>query len=388
MRRKKLVVSGLIALGVLIAALTLFILLRPEPTPPSVHEQESPPLSHLDTVIENMTTEEKIASLLILHTPGTDATALKTFAERYRIGGLILMGDNIPATSNELKSLTRQLYGDDAKLPRLVATDQEGGAVRRIPGDDFASALNLKDQPASATYRAFEQRAQLVHAAGVTLNFGIVADVTADPNSFIYSRVLGTTPAVAANQVAAAVKASQGKVLSTLKHFPGHGETAADSHTSIPTTNVGFSQWQQHDALPFAAGIKSGAELVMTGHLRYESVDSMPASLSAKWHDILRSTLNFKGVSITDDMIMLSNSGSPQYADPVQNGIAALVAGSDLLLYVLENQDDPASKVDPKRLIDGITAAVQNGTISADRLDESVRRVLELREKSAAFIEK
>lgn len=389
MRKKKLITISAGVFALLIAAFTLFIMFRPEASPPPVSDQSPPPPpSHIDTVMSSMTVKEKVASLLMLHTPGTDSATLKAFVEKYKLGGLILMGDNIPATHDELKQLTSELYGDDADLPRLVATDQEGGTVRRIPGDDFASSVNLKDQPPSAAHKAFEQRSQLVQSVGVTLNFGIVADVTDNPNSFIYPRVLGTTPQAAADRVAAAVKASQGKTLSTLKHFPGHGETPADSHVSIPTTDVSFDQWKQRDEPPFAAGVKAGAEVVMTGHLRYRAVDSAPASLSSKWHGILRNDLKFEGVTVTDDMIMLQNSGDPAYSDPVQNGVAALAAGNDILLYVLNNQGDPVSQIDPQQLIDGIAKAVQDGKISSDQLDKSVRRVLELREKSAALIKR
>lgn len=389
MRKKKLIIISAGVFALLIAAFTLFIMFRPEASPPPVSDQSPPPPpSHIDTVMSSMTVKEKVASLLMLHTPGTDSATLKAFVEKYKLGGLILMGDNIPATHDELKQLTSELYGDDADLPRLVATDQEGGTVRRIPGDDFASSVNLKEQPPSAAHKAFEQRSQLVQSVGVTLNFGIVADVTDNPNSFIYPRVLGTTPQAAADRVAAAVKASQGKTLSTLKHFPGHGETPADSHVSIPTTDVSFDQWKQRDEPPFAAGVKAGAEVVMTGHLRYSAVDSAPASLSSKWHGILRNDLKFEGVTVTDDMIMLQNSGDPAYSDPVQNGVAALAAGNDILLYVLNNQGDPVSQIDPQQLIDGIAKAVQDGKISSDQLDKSVRRVLELREKSAALIKR
>jgi beta-N-acetylhexosaminidase len=386
MRKKKLVVISVIVFVALASVLILFMTLSPGSTPPPAEEQ--PPPSHIDTVMQDMTLQEKIASLLVLHTPGTNAEHLQSFVSQYNLGGLILMGDNIPESHEALHGIAATIYGNDAKLPRLVMTDQEGGTVQRIPGDTFASALDLKTQPASATYNAFEARSELVQSVGVTLNLGIVADVTADPNSFIYPRVLGTTPQAAADRVQAAVKASQRYTLSTLKHFPGHGETTADSHVSIPVSGISFDEWRQRDAVPFEAGIAAGANVVMTGHLRYNSVDSSPASLSAKWHEILRRDLKFQSVIMTDDMVMLQNSGEPAFSDPVQNAITALAAGSDLLLYVLQNQDDPASQIDPQRLIDGIVAAVQDGKITAAQLDQSVKRVLGLREKSTTLIQK
>lgn len=389
MRKKKLVVISSIVFVTLAAVLTLFMMLSPDSTPPPAEKQSPPPPpSHIDTVMQNMTLQEKVASLLVLHTPGTDAGQIHDFIAQYNVGGLILMGDNIPQSHEALHGITVAIYGDDAKLPRLVATDQEGGTVQRISGDTFASALDLKTQPASATYKAFEERSHLVQSVGVTLNLGIVADVTADAHSFIYPRVLGTTPQAAADRVQAAVQASRNKTLSTLKHFPGHGETGADSHASVPTSNISMSEWRQRDAVPFEAGINAEADVVMMGHLRYSSIDMVPASLSAKWHGVLRNDLKFQGVIMTDDMIMLQNSGEAAFINPVQNAISALAAGSDLLLYVLQNQGDPTSQIDPQQLIDGVVAAAQSGKIDMTQLDQSVKRVLELREQSATLIQK
>src|SRR5690606_5636003 len=141
------------------------------------------------------------------------------------------------------------------------------------------------------------------------VNFGIVADVTADRGSFIFDRVLGTGVASAAPRVAAAVAGEQGVVGSTLKHFPGHGAVAGDSHVSVPTTGMSYDEWRATQAPPFEAGIDAGAEFVMLGHLRYTAIDAVPASLSAEWNRILRNELGFDGVIVTDDMSMLERSG-------------------------------------------------------------------------------
>src|SRR5690606_28074457 len=119
---------------------------------------------------------------------------------------------------------------------------------------------------------------------GANVNFGIIADVPPGPSSFISSRALGTDPDSASTRVVAAVKGEAGIVLSTLKHFPGHGAAPGDSHHSIPTTAQTLEQWRGADAKPFIAGIGAGAELLMFGHLAYTAVDAAPASLSARWH--------------------------------------------------------------------------------------------------------
>ena len=147
--------------------------------------------------------------------------------------------------------------------------------------------------------------------------------------------MLGTDPASASDRVAAAVTGERDVVQSTLKHFPGHGAAPGDSHTSIPTAPLTIDEWRAGPALPFAAGIGAGAELVMTGHLAYPAVDPAPASLSPEWHRILRDELGFDGVIVTDDMLMLQRNEQPEFADPGENAVRAVEAGSDLLLYVL-----------------------------------------------------
>jgi len=205
----------------------------------------------------------------------------------------------------------------------------------------------------------------------------VVADQTADASSFIYDRVLGTSAEAASERVAAAVEGER-DVASTLKHFPGHGASTDDSHTTIPTSDMSLEQWTATQAPPFAAGIAAGAEMVMFGHLRYTAVDAAPASLSGAWHDILRDDLGFEGVIVSDDMLMLQRSDDPTYANPSANAIAALVAGTTLLLYVLP-ADPSTVGVDIDRVIDDIVLAVGDGRIPRQTIDEAAQLLLELR---------
>jgi beta-N-acetylhexosaminidase len=340
-----------------------------------------PQPSYVDTLLSKMTLRDKIASLLVMNSSGTDPASLGQFMDTYKLGGFILMGENMPTSDTALQAETAALRGSDAKVPRLVATDEEGGTVKRLPGDSFASALTLKNQPVAATTQAFSGRSAMVQSVGITLNFGIIADTTSNPGSFIYDRVLGTTPASASARVVAAVNASKDKTLSTIKHFPGHGETVADSHLTIPTIPLPYDGWLARDQPPFAAGINAGADVVMVGHLRYLAVDNQPASLSKKWHDILRDKLSFKGVIMTDAMGMLLDSGEAAYADPIQDAVAALQAGNTMLLYVTDPTTTPAV------LIDGIVAAVHRGDLSEATVTQDAKLALELRSKSAALVE-
>jgi beta-N-acetylhexosaminidase len=349
---------------------------EPTPGPGTVRVVAAEPGATEDAAsarVASMSLREKAASVVMGHIPTTDPQVLGEYMTGSGIGGFILMGANIPQTDTQLRALTQALTADPA-LPPLIAIDQEGGDVARLPEDPFPSALTLKDQPAEASRDAFAGRSALVQRAGVGVNFGIVADVTSDPSSFIYRRALGTTPDAGAARVGEAVAGEGDAVLSTLKHFPGHGATGGDSHAGIPSTGMSKEDWRATEALPFESGIESGAPILMFGHLAYTAVDAAPASLSAEWHRIARDELGFDGVSITDDLGMLQASGVPAYADPVANAVTAIAAGNDMVLAVASSTPETASL-----MVDGIAAAVAAGTLPADRLDDAAIRITRLR---------
>ncbi|QNA94179.1 glycoside hydrolase family 3 protein [Microbacterium sp. Se63.02b] len=324
-----------------------------------------------------MTVAEQASTVVMGHVAGTDPAALRAYMES-GLGGFILMGANIPESEAALQGLTSALTLDP-RLPPLIAVDQEGGIVSRLHGDDFAASTSLKNRPVSDTADAFSARGALVARAGITVNFGTVADFTPDAGSFIYGRALGTDAVGAADRVAAATAAQEQFVASTLKHFPGHGAAPGDSHHAIPTTDRGLDQWRETEAAPFRAGIDAGADLLMYGHLAYTAVDPLPASLSPRWHQIARDDLGFEGVAVTDDLGMLLSSGNPAYADPVANGVAAIAAGNDLVLMIAGSDTRTA-----QNMAAGIAAAVDAGTLPAQRLEEAAVRVVTLRMRVAA----
>lgn len=325
-----------------------------------------------------MSLREKAAGIVMGHIPTTDAAALSAYMAGTGIGGFILMGANIPGTEAELREITGALTTDPA-LPPLIAIDQEGGDVSRLPWDTFPSAVTLKDQPAPATADAFAARAALLLRAGIGVNFGVVADVTGDRSMFIHRRALGTDPVQGADRVAAAVAGEGVQAMTTLKHFPGHGAAPGDSHVGIPSTAMSKDEWTAADGVPFQAGIDAGAPLLMFGHLSYTAVDTAPATLSAEWHRIAREELGFTGVAITDDLGMLQASGIPAYQDPVANAVAAVGAGNDMVLGVMFSTPESAG-----RIVDGIVSAVESGALARERLDEAVQRVTAARLALAA----
>jgi beta-N-acetylhexosaminidase len=369
--------SSRIAFAAGLALVALLAACAPEPKPmpqpwpePAALVEPDPVQQYADDRLAAMTLPEKVASLFMIRVPGTDAATIRATVDATGVGGIIDMADNVPGSAAALAAVNAQLSADSG-LPILIAIDQEGGTVRRLPGDGYPAAPQLRGGDPAVAQQAFAARAALVASAGVSINFGIVADVTGDRRSFIFPRVLGADAAAAAPQVAAAVAGEHGVVLSTLKHFPGHGAVAGDSHSSIPQTAMPLDQWRATQAAPFEAGIAAGAELVMTGHLRYTAVDAVPASLSHTWHDILRDDLGFDGVIVSDDLSMLQASGDPAYSDAAANAVAAVAAGTTMLLFV--------GPVDVARARDAIVAAVESGVIDVAVIDAAARRLLVVR---------
>ena len=338
----------------------------PRPAPPPV----DPVQQYADDRLSVMTLDQKILSMLMIHLPGFDAASMGSMVAANQLGGLILLGDNIPDPPGALGGMT-PLLSAESGLPVLVAIDQEGGVVARIWTDTFPGAEQLRVLPPSAARDAFAQRGALLEAVGVSVNFGIVADVAGDPASFIYDRSLGGTAADAAARVAEAVEGESGEVLSTLKHFPGHGVSPGDSHSSIPTTSISLADWLTGHAPPFVAGIDAGAEFVMLGHLQFDAIDPQPATLSPLWHKVLRDELGFDGIIISDDMNMLQNSGRADLADQAQNAVRAVAAGSTMLLYV--------GSVDIPLVVGAIRTAVLAGDIPMATINDAARRLLVLR---------
>jgi beta-N-acetylhexosaminidase len=242
----------------------------------------------VDARLAGMSLREKLAAMLMLHYPGTDPDALHDFMASTGAGGFILMGDNVPGTADSVAPVSAALAVDPS-LPPLVGIDQEGGDVSRLDDDTFAAGIQLATAPPEETRTAFASRAQLVRAAGANINFGVIADETADSASFIYDRVLGTTPDDAAARVEQAVLGEQGLTISTLKHFPGHGLTEADSHHSLPSSDIPLDAWRTGPGVPFQRGVAAGAGAVMFGHLCLTALDAAPASLSPAPVDAMKS---------------------------------------------------------------------------------------------------
>ncbi len=320
--------------------------------------------------------EEKIASLFLVHIAGTSVADFEQAASS-GLAGFLVLRSNVPGdaeTSRPFLSAVRTL--SDPEL--LIAIDQEGGAVQRLRPDPFPSPSELGELGLSETADATRQRNQLVFDAGANVNLGIIADVSPGEDAYIHERSFGTDPVEVSQFVEAAVGGDVGGVATAVKHFPGHGLTPDDTHDGVAHSSISYDNWLAQHALPFQIAIDDEVPLLMFGHLVVDSVDSEPASLSPEWVSLVRDQWAYDGVLITDDLSMLENAGDDDYADFATNATNAIAAGMDLIIDAGGTSiNAEMNRVD--EAIAAISAAVQSGAISQDRIDAAATRVVSLR---------
>ena len=297
----------------------------------------------------------------------------------YPVGGIVLFATNISSQS-QMTALIRD-FQRSAGNSLLVAVDEEGGPVARLanssafdlPKFPSASAIGTTGDPEQARTMGRTIGGYLKHY-GFNLDLAPVADVNSNPlNPVIGRRAFSSDPDVTAGMVRAAVQGfHEAGMLCTLKHFPGHGDTLEDSHAGTATSTKTWKEMKAVELLPFEAGIAAGADVVMAAHITTPNAteDGLPASLSyTMLTERLRGELGFTGVICTDGLGMKAITDHYSLAEAA---IAALDAGADLLLLPADLQE----------AFDGVVAAVESGRISEERLDESVRRILTLKEKA------
>jgi beta-N-acetylhexosaminidase len=288
------------------------------------------------------------------------------------VGSICLFGSNV-ASAGQLAALTSDLH--DCAPDVLVATDEEGGDVTRLhmregsphPGN---AALGTTDDLAltAAVARAIGRE---LAAAGVDLDLAPVVDINSNPaNPVIGVRSFGADPALVARHTVAYVEGLQAAgVAACAKHFPGHGDTAVDSHLALPTVDVSPDLLRARELVPFAAAVSAGTIAVMTSHVLVPAVDAeRPATLSAAVLSLLRHELGFGGLLVSDALDMQGASGGR--GEPAA-AVLALAAGCDLLCLGADKDDALVSAV-----VDAIVGAVRDGTLAEDRLAEAADRVL------------
>lgn len=343
-----------------------------------VTEEEKPSL--VDETLVGMTLHEKVCQMMFV-TPeeltGEDGVtvagdATRQALENYPVGGIVYFAKNL-----ESQDQVKEMIDNSQKYSSIglfVATDEEGGVVNRLMdtvGTTYIGSMYYyKDDGDETAYENAYTIANDMSALGFNLDFAPVADVWSNPdNTVIGERAYSDDYAQAAELVGNAVKGfNDGGVMCTLKHFPGHGDTAEDSHYSSAYVHRTKEEIMADEMQPFRSGIEAGAEFVMVGHLIVPDIDEVPATLSYKIATgILRDELKFEGVAITDSFEMESIADNYSVDDAV---VMSVKAGIDMILQ----PKDMASAVN------SIEQAVADGELSEDRIDESVRRILTLKE--------
>lgn len=343
----------------------------------------------LDTKVQDliagMSLEEKVAQMFFVTPENLTGVDVATQAgettrqalTQYPVGGLIYFSKNI-YDEEQLTTMIRnsQSYSE---IPLFIGVDEEGGSlVARIannPAFQVETFPNMAEIGATGdTSKAFEVGNSIgsyLKKYGFNLDFAPDADVLTNPeNTAIGERSFGSDPNLTAQMVAEEVKGfQQQNVIPVLKHFPGHGGTAEDSHHGAAVLNRSLEELENAEFLPFKAGIEAGANVVMVGHLQVPQLisDDTPASLSSELiTGILREKLGFDGIVITDS---LSMGAITEYYTPDEAAVRCIQAGGDMLLM----------PQDFKTAYEGVLNAVKNQTIPESRIDESLSRIFHVK---------
>ena len=365
----------------------------PEPDETGVTEaepvEERDELDDLvDLYMASMTLEEKVYGLFIVTPEAITGVSTATRAgsatqkaiETYPVGGIIYFSKNITGkTQFKEMLLNSQKY---AKYPMFIAVDEEGGTVARLANSSalgITNVGNMSDIGATLdsmnAYAAYMNIGTYLSDYGINLDFAPVADVwTNAENDTFAKRSFGSDPELVAQMVASAVTALQDQgVSATLKHFPGLGATSGDTHDSATVLDKSLDELYACELVPFAAGINAGADFVMVGHVILPPLDgeeTLASMSSYVMQDLLRDQMGFDGVIITDALNM--GAVTERYHSN-EAAVAAIQAGADMILMP---NDFPTA-------YQGILDAVNNGTISEERIDESLHRIYRIKYKNA-----
>ena len=338
----------------------------PEKTPEELNEER------LNARIAEMTLEEKVGQLFFVRCPETDTVE---DVETYHLGGLLLFGRDYKdaggawLTEDAFTSALAS-YQAAADIPLFIGSDEEGGTVTRASRNPnlFSSPLKSPQELYAAagmdglleeTLRYNER----LKALGINVNFAPVCDVSTEAGDFIYARSFGKDAQATADYVSRVVPEYEAAgVACVLKHFPGYGNNV-DTHTGIAVDERTYESFETADFLPFSAGIAAGAPFVLVSHNIVNCMDdTLPASLSPKVHEVLRGTLGFDGLIVTDDLAM---DAVRSYAQDGSVAVLALQAGNDMIVTT-----------DYQEQIPQVIAAVQAGEIDEREIDAHVYRVL------------
>lgn len=315
-----------------------------------------------------------IARLFVAGVPTTtldDATRM--LHADVPFGGVVLFRQNA-AEPRTMRALSAAIHRLDRALPPLVAIDHEGGRVHRLspPFTHFPAAAKVAARGPGAVRAVATAMARELAAIGIDVTFAPVLDVHSNPvNPVIGDRAFATNPERAASLAIAAFRATRAEGLVACgKHFPGHGDTAADSHLELPIVEKSRRDLLRTELVPFRRAVAAGVPMLMTAHVLYPAFDpERPATLSpVLLTGLLRRRLGFRGVICSDDLEMRAIA---DHHGPGEAAVVSLAAGADLLLYCHRQGD-------LRTAVDAVERAVIDGRLPQRRIADAYRRVVAL----------
>lgn len=334
-------------------------------------------VDNIKQMINEMTLDEKIGQMIMSGFNGTEINReIEILVNELKVGGVILFSRNIE-NSTQLNILTNKLKSLSEKTSMFISIDEEGGRVSRLPSDSnkFKSAREIGNtNDTNYAYQNGINLGKTLIKHNINMNFAPVLDIHSNPkNTVIGDRAFGNNEDVVSKMGIATMKGiKEANVIPVVKHFPGHGDTEIDSHYGLPSVNKDLKELEKFELIPFSEAINNGCDVVMVSHIVIESIDDKnPATISSKIiEDLLREKMNFDGVVITDDMLMkaISDSISIEKAS-----VKSIKAGADIILI----GSDLKSTINT---VEEIKLAVKNNEISEERINESVYRILKLKE--------
>lgn len=357
---------------------------QPEASASSGPEEAPDDLSLAAQTLASMTEDEKIWQLFYVtpelltgvETATRAGDATKQALEAMPVGGIIYFAKNLEDRAQAMEMLqSTQSY---SKIPLLLGTDEEGGTVSRVGSNESLGAPTVGDmrtlgdaQDPAAVYEAGQTISDALSGLGFNMDFAPVADVASSASSVIGNRSFGSDASLCASLVSVMTESFQSSgMISCLKHFPGYGSAIVDDHYGTSVLTRTLEELEACDFLPFASGIEAGAPFVMVSHLSVPEVtgDETPCDLSYSIvTEILRNKLGFDGVIITDSHQMASIT---DHYTSGEAAVKALAAGCDMVLM----------PQDLTQAFDAVKAALQDGTLTISRIDESVLRILRVKQ--------
>lgn len=342
------------------------------------HTEETKELDKIKEKINSMTLEQKIGQLFIVGFEGDIINdEIIDLVKNQEVGGLIYFSRNV-LDSNQIITLNNEIKAIKKDIPLFISVDEEGGVVSRVP-DEFlklpSSGYIGKFDDENLSYNIGSIIAKELKSLGFNMDFAPVLDIDSNPNNTVIGeRAFGNNADIVSKLGIKTMEGLRdGGIIPVVKHFPGHGDTDIDSHYGLPIVTKTLEELNNLEFIPFKNAIENGADVVMVSSIILSSIDSeYPATMSKKvTTDILRNKLNFDGVIATDDMTMGAIMDNYNLTDAV---IMAINAGNDLIL-VCHGYDDIIKS------ISAVKDAVSSNIISEERIDESVYRILKLKEK-------